>query len=545
MTGKANPPLWYKEAIFYGIDVELFQDSDGDGVGDFLGVCQRLDYLADLGVTCLWLLPCFATPNRDNGYDISNYYAVDPRLGTLEDFKSLVRRAGERGLRILLDLVVDHTSDQHPWFQAARQDRQCGFRRYYQWSDAPPPVDPSHGNIFPGEETATWTYDEVAGQYYHHRFYHFMPDLDAGHPEVRGEIKRIMDYWLSFGIAGFRVDAVSHLIESPDTPALAHDAYHILRELRAFASARRADAALLGEADVDPEPLRKFFGDGDQLHLLHNFFLNNYLFLAFAQGQAAPITHALRLLPSIPQSCQWVNFLRNFDELDLERLSEQDRQAVFAAFAPEPGMRIFGRGIRRRLASMLVDQRRIQMAYSLLFTLPGTPLFMYGDEIGMGDDLSLPGRQAVRTAMQWSSEAHGGFSSAGPEALAVPVHDTGPAGYPTINVADQTRDPDSLLNWIKGLIQRRRLCPEWAWGTCRVLETGEPSVFAHQTTWEDRTVLALHNLAEKHCSVRLRLEPPQKDQHLLLDSRQEESQEKWPQVDLEPYGYRWYRVVDR
>lgn len=537
--------LWYKNAVFYGINVSRFQDSNGDGIGDFRGICQRLTYLADLGVTCLWLLPFFPTPNRDNGYDITNYYDIDPRFGTLQDFIELVQRAGERGLRILIDLVMDHTSDQHPWFQAARHDRHSRYRRYYEWSDAPPPMDPRHTTIFPGEESAVWTYDKVAGQYYYHRFYHFEPDLNAGCPEVRDEIKRVIDYWLSFGIAGFRVDAVSHMIESPDSPSLRPDAHHIIRDLRAATSARRADAALLGEADVEAGDLRAFFGDEDELHLLYNFLLDNYLFLAFAQERADPITRALRLLPSVPPSCQWLNFLRNLDELDLERLTEPERQAVFDAFAPDPGMRIFGRGIRRRLAPMLVDPHRIEMAYSLLFSLPGAPLLMYGDEIGMGEDLSLPGRDAVRTAMQWCGETHAGFSEAPAEALAAPVISEGPAGYHTVNVADQARNPDSLLNAVKRLIHMRRRCPEWGLGSCEVLEIDEPSVFAHHTTWEDASLVALHNLAGKPCSVRMPFEFLQRRCTPILDSRQKGTRDPLPGIELEPYGYRWYRLVGR
>jgi maltose alpha-D-glucosyltransferase/alpha-amylase len=536
---------WYKDAVFYGIDVALFQDSDGDGVGDFAGVGQRLDYLADLGVTCLWLLPFFPTANRDNGYDVTNYYDVDPRLGTLQDFIRLVHQAGERGLRIMIDLVMDHTSDQHPWFQAARHDRRSRYRRYYEWSDAPPPMDPRHATIFPGEETSVWTYDDVAGQYYYHRFYHFEPDLDAGCPEVRDEIKRVIDFWLSFGIAGFRVDAVSHMIESPDRPSLRHGAHEIIRDLRAYTSARRADAALLGEADVEPGDLRQFFGDEDELHMLYNFLLANYLFLAFAQGQADPITQALRLLPSAPATGQWVNFLRNFDELDLERLTDADRDTVFRAFAPDPGMRIFGRGIRRRVAPMLADRRRIDMAYSLLFSLPGAPLFMFGDEIGMGEDLSLPGRDAVRTVMQWSPEAQAGFSSAPPDALAGRLLSTGGMGYRAVNVADQARDPGSLLNHMKRLIRARRRCPEWGSGSCQVLDMEEPSVSAHRTTWDGTTLLALHNLADKACSVRLHTASPQAKYTPLLDSRTDGTSDPLPRIDLEPYGYRWYRLTDR
>jgi maltose alpha-D-glucosyltransferase/alpha-amylase len=544
--GSTHHP-WYKNAVIYGIDVGMFQDSNGDGIGDFAGVCDRLDYLVELGVTCLWLLPFFPTPNRDNGYDVKNYYEVDPRHGTFDDFLRLVHRAGEHGIRIVIDLVMDHTSNEHPWFQAARRDRGSRFRRYYEWSDAPPPAEPDKTTIFPGEESSVWTYDEVAGQYYFHRFYHFEPDLNVMCQDVRDEIERVIDYWLSFGISGFRVDAVSHMIEAPHKAAeasLAHDPHQVIREIRAFTSGRRPEAMLLGEADVEPHYLKDFFGDGDELHMLYNFLLNNYLFLALAQRQSAPIQRALRLLPPIPQSCQWVNFLRNFDELDLERLTEEERAGVYEAFAPDPAMKIFDRGIRRRLAPMLKDPRRIRTAYSLLFSLPGAPLFMYGDEIGMGDDLSSPGRDAVRTAMQWSSDSNAGFSTASAKSLTAPVIAKGSYGYLKINVADQSSDSESLLAWMKRLIRLRRQCPEWGAGACSLVDTDEPAVFAHRAEWQGSMLLALHNLADKPCTVRVPHEPEERYVPLWGNSRCQATGGS-ATVDLDPYGYAWYRVVAR
>jgi maltose alpha-D-glucosyltransferase / alpha-amylase len=536
---------WYKNAVIYGIDVATFQDSNGDGIGDFPGLCNRLDYLSELGVTCLWLLPFFPTPNRDNGYDVKNYYEVDSRLGTFDDFVRLVHRAGERGIRVLIDLVMDHTSDEHPWFQAARRDRGSRYRRYYEWSDAPPSPKPDKGNVFPGEESSVWTYDDVAGQYYFHRFYSFEPDLDVMCQDVRDEIERVIDFWLSFGISGFRVDAVSHMIEAPHKAAaasLAHDPHQVIRDIRAFTSRRRPDAMLLGEADVEPHHLKAFFGDGDELHMLYNFLLNNYLFLALAQGQSAPLQRALRLLPHVPPDCQWVNFLRNFDELDLERLSDNDREAVYQAFAPEPTMKIFGRGIRRRLAPMLEEPRRIRTAYSLLFSLAGAPLFMYGDEIGMGDDLSLPGRDAVRTPMQWSQDRNAGFSTAPSQSLAGRVIPTGAYGYTKVNVADQSSDPDSLLAWMKRLIQVRRQCPEWGWGACTILETDEPSIVAHCAEWQDSALLAVHNLADKACSIRVGHDPEANYVPVWGNGRCLTARASVV-IELEPYGYAWYRLV--
>ena len=535
---------WYKNAVFYGLDVATFQDSNGDGIGDFPGLCRRLDYLADLGVTCIWLLPFFPTPDRDNGYDVMDYFSVDPKLGTFDDFLTFVRSAGERGLRVMIDLVMDHTSDRHPWFQAARRDRNSRYRRYYVWTDAPPPVEPGKQNIFPGEENSVWTYDEVAGQYYYHQFYHFEPDLDVANPDVREEIKRVIDYWLSFGVSAFRVDAVSHMIELHQTmpPVASHDPHYILRELRAYTSARREDCALLGEADVEPQELRKFFGDGDEMHLLYNFLLNNFLFLTFATGQAEPLQRCLRMLPSLPENGQWVNFLRNLDELDLERLSDQERELVYRAFAPDDNMRIFGRGIRRRLAPMLNDRRRLEAAFSLLLSLPGAPLLVYGDELGMGDDLSLEGRNAVRTPMPWSRDRQAGFSTAPREALPAPVISSGPFGYKHVNVADAQADPDSFLSRMKRLIAARRQCPEWGWGSCHVVQTGEPGIFAHRTEWKDRRVLAVHNLTDKTGVVRLEKDPGTRLISLLSGSAENGGQDSdSAKLEIEPYGYRWYR----
>jgi maltose alpha-D-glucosyltransferase/alpha-amylase len=537
---------WYKNAVFYGLDVETFQDSNGDGIGDFPGLISRLDYLVDLGVTCLWLLPFYPSPNRDNGYDVTDYFGIDPRLGTFDDFLRFVHKSGERGLRIMIDLVMNHTSDQHPWFVAARHDRTSRFRQYYTWTDVPPPTDPGKGNIFPDQESTVWTYDEIAGQYYYHRFYRFEPDLDLSCPDVREEIKRVMDFWLAFGVAAFRVDAVSHMIESPISgtdPSFAHDPHQVLRDLRAHASSRRPDVALLGEADVEAHELAAFFGEADEMHLLYNFLLDSYLFLGLATGKAEPIARALRLLPSIPDECQWVNFLRNLDELDLERLTEDEREMVYHAFAPQRHMRIFGRGIRRRLAPMLGDRRRLCMAFSLLFSLPGAPMLVYGDEIGMGEDLSQEGRNAVRTSMQWSNQRHGGFSTAPEQALPSPVVMNGPFSYRQVNVAAQEHDSDSTLSHVKRLIRLRRACPEWGSGRFRVLETGEPGIVAHSGEWKGEQVIAVHNLLDKPGTVHLE-RTPDSSLTLLLSSEHREAAPRGPS-DIDPYGYRWYRRVKK
>lgn len=540
--------LWYKNAIIYGVDVDTFQDGNGDGIGDFEGLVQRLDYLAELGVTLIWLLPAYPTPDRDNGYDIQNYYGIDPRFGTLDTFLNFLHRAGEHGIRVLMDLVVNHTSDEHPWFVAARHDASSRFRDYYVWTDIPPAVPLEKGSIFPGQEKTVWTHDQVAGAYYYHRFYHFEPGLNLANPEVRGEICRIMDFWLSFGIAGFRVDAASHMVEPKGIPAAETDAPHqVLKELRRFVESRREGAVLLGEADVQPERIAEFFGEGDELNLLFNFLLNNYLFLGLARQEAEPIERALNLLPSIPHHGHWANFLRNLDEVDLERLTQEEREEVFAEFAPEPEMQIYGRGARRRLAPMLSgDRDRIRMAYSLLFSMPGSPVIVYGDEIGMGDDISLDSRNAVRTPMQWSAEESAGFSDASPERFPRPVITEGSFSASVLNVAAQREDPDSLLNWMKELIRVRRESPEIGWGSVKILATEEPAVFSHRFDWKAGSLVFVHNLSDHshHLELHLQLRSPTAPSVVFGNARMNGTGNRGDafSIELPRYGYLWIRA---
>lgn len=537
--------LWYKNAIIYAIDVGTFMDSNGDGVGDFDGLTMRLDYLAGLGVTCLWLLPFYPSSNGDNGYDITDYLNVDPRHGTLADFVEFVHAARQRGIRVLVDLVVNHTSDQHPWFQAARKDRNSPYRDYYIWVDQPP-ENSAEENIFPNVESGVWTYDDEAKAYYYHKFYHFEPDLNNANPAVREQVRKIMDFWLQLGCDGFRVDAAPHIIESKGPKALPlGDPHLLLREMHDFLAARDADGVLIAETDVEPDELATFFGDGDEMQMLFNFLLDNYLFLALAREQAEPIARALRTLPGKPDVGQWANFLRNLDELDLERLTNMERDDVFAAFAPEENMRIYGRGIRRRLAPMLGgDRRRIQLAYSLLFSMPGTPVLVYGDEIGMGEDLSLDERNSVRTPMQWSPEPNGGFSTAPPDQLARPVIAEGDYGYQQVNVIDQRRDPESLLSWMARVIALRRETPAFGEGNWKVIETDQPTVFAHSCKQKDIEVLAVHNLGREGCEVVLDRDGYE-DEYLieLFNDQQYEPPEDTKRMQITGYGYRWFRIV--
>jgi maltose alpha-D-glucosyltransferase / alpha-amylase len=539
--------LWYKRAIVYSVDVETFMDSNGDGVGDFPGLIQRLDYLDRLGVTCLWLLPFFPTPNRDNGYDVTDYYGVDARLGTLGDFVEFMHEAGERGMRVVIDLVVNHTSKEHPWFQQARRDPESRYRDFYVWSKEKP--KDNEGNVFPDQEDGIWSYDDEAGMYYLHRFYHHQPDLNVASEDVRQEIKKIMGFWVALGVSGFRVDAAPFLIEHTGIEAADVDVeepYEYLRDMRDFLSLRKGDAVLLAEANVAMDEILEYFGEeGDKLHMLFNFMLNQHVFLALARQEAEPLVRGWKAPPDIPARGQWANFLRNHDELDLGRLDEKEREEVFSAFGPEEEMQLYQRGIRRRLPPMFGgDRRRMEMAYSLMFSLPGTPVLWYGEEIGMGDDLSLEERNSVRTPMQWSDDRNGGFSQAAGGNTIRPVVSEGDFAYQRVNVTDQRRDPGSLLNWVERVIRTRKECPEFGWGTCSLVETGHPTVFAHCCEAEGKVVLAVHNLADRECEVELGLDVPERSHlvDLLGDEKYEPVQKGGFSVPLQPYGYRWLRV---
>ncbi|UPV76303.1 alpha-amylase family protein (plasmid) [Halorussus limi] len=517
---------WYENATFYAIDVEAFADAEGDGVGDFGGLTDRLDYLHSLGIDCIWLLPFYPSPNRDNGYDVTDYYGVDDRHGTLGDFVEFVREADRRGIRVIIDLVVNHTSDQHPWFRRAREDPDSKHRDFYVWrEDLPDEPDPHRGPVFPGEEDNVWSYDEEAEAFYYHRFYHYQPDLNLANPAVREEIRKIMGFWLELGVSGFRVDAATLMIDNKGglESTKLDDPHGVLRDMRHFVERRGDDAILFAEADDAPEHLGDYFGgttgrpasaaessdelgEGDEMNVLLNFLLDAYLVLALAEREADPIREVLDLLPPTPEGGQWANFLRNYDELNVGRLSAADQQTVFDQFAPDEEMRIYGRGIRRRLAPMLDgDGDRLRLAYSLLFSLPGAPLLVYGDEIGMGDDLDLPGRSAVRTPMQWSDERNAGFSTADPEDLVRPVVAGGEYGYESVNVADQRGDPDSLLQWFSRLTRLRSECPEIGNGDCEILDVDDHAVFAHRMTSDHGSVVAVHNLDETETAVSLEL----------------------------------------
>lgn len=537
------PEHWWKDAIIYAVDVERYCDSDGDGIGDFKGLTSQLHHIAELGVTCIWLLPFFPSADRDNGYSITDYIRVDSRFGLFEDFLEFVHKAGERGIRVIIDLVVHHTSNQHPWFQAARHNEASRYRDYYVWAHHPPPTPPGKGTIFPGEEETVWTYDEVARAYYHHRFYHFEPSLNHANPEVRAEIERVLDYWMSFGIAGFRIDAASHIEENPmSSSGEDEDSPDVLREIFKRATSYKADAMLLGEVDESPGKLEEFF-DGTRLNMMFNFLLDNYLILALAEEKCDPVHRGLAMLPTPPVNGQWANFLRNLDEADLERLTPQELETVFRVFAPDEDMRIYGRGLRRRLAPMLGgDMQRIKMAWSLLFSMPGAPMFVYGDEIGMGEDLSQPGRDSVRSPMQWSAEANGGFSRAPAGKLMQPAIDDGPFGFKKVNVEEQRSRPDSLLSFMTELAFLRRAHTQIGSGFCSTLETGSDQVLAHHYKSEATPLLLLHNLGSKAAEIDLSVPAGTGDLAPLFGGETPLMKEGRLKMKLEPYGLRWLGV---
>jgi maltose alpha-D-glucosyltransferase / alpha-amylase len=535
--------LWYKNAIIYCLPVAKYMDSNGDGVGDFEGLSRRLDYLAGLGVTCVWLQPFYPSPGRDNGYDVADYYGVDPRYGSPGEFVEFMNHAEALGIRVIVDLVVNHTSIDHPWFKEARRDRRSKRRGWYVWSDTLPP-DHAEGVVFPGVQKTTWTKDDASGQYYFHRFYEFQPDLDTHDPEVRDEVTKIMGYWLQLGVAGFRMDAVPFFIERKGAGVPHDHDFGLLHEMRVFLQWRSRNAIMLAEANVPPDQSIEYFGDeGDALQMMLNFPVNQRLFYAMATGDVGPLAWALEQTRRRPALAQWVHFLRSHDELDLGRLSDEERKKVFAAFGPEPRMQLYNRGIRRRLAPMLGnDLRRLHLAFSLLFSLPGTPMMQYGDEIGIGEDLDLPERECARTVMQWTSERNAGFSLA--EQCTEPVVTNAEFGCERVNVADQRRDPHSLLNWTERMIRARRECPEIGWADFEILRTNVREALVLKYNWRNTSLVTIHNFAAEPRGMLLTVDDPRGNSLVDVFSADHSQADEGGRhhIDLQGYDHRWYRV---
>ncbi|GGS72254.1 alpha-amylase [Planobispora rosea] len=531
--------LWWKNAVVYCLDVETYKDGNGDGIGDFRGLTQQVDHLDRLGVTCIWLMPFFPTPDRDDGYDITDFYSVDPRLGTLGDFVEFMRTARDRGIRVIADLVVNHTSDEHPWFKEARSSRDSPKRDWYVWQDEPDPVDPKD-LVFPDKEDSVWELDEGTGQYYLHRFYRFQPDLNTANPEVRDEIARILGFWMELGLSGFRVDAVPFLLEG-----VGGDPHEFLADLRAFLNRRDGSAILLGEVNLPYPDLMHYFGNGngDQITMCFDFIGMQRFHLSMARQNPKALADVLRERPRPPKDSQWATFIRNHDELTLDKLTDSERQEVFDAFGPDKDMQLFGRGLRRRLPPMLGgDLRRLKLAYSVMFSLPGTPVLFYGEEIGLGENLDGEGRMAVRVPMQWSPD--GGFSENPKVSVPSPDNEYGPR---QVNVDQQRRDPDSLLRWVTMLIERYRESPELAWGEYEVLDAGDEAVLAHRADAEGGTVLAVHNFADRDAEVELFLcgiDDSKILVDLLVDGTLDIPADGRVRFTLGPYGCRWFRVAE-
>ena len=543
--------LWWKSAVVYCIDVATFLDWNDDGIGDFEGLAHRMDYLHELGITCLWLMPFYPTPNKDDGYDVSDYYGVDPRLGDLGDFVEMMRMAKDRGIRVIIDLVVNHTSDRHPWFVEARKSKDNPYRDYYVWRDHPPRK--KEELVFPDVEDSVWQLDERTGQYYLHHFYTFQPDLNVTNPKVRDEVAKIMGFWLELGVSGFRVDAVPFLIDPvgvKDANGELANPLDFLKSLRAFLGRRSGEAIMLGEANLPRPDQVEYFGgpDGDGLTMQFDFIGMQRLYLSLARHDPAPLVEALASRPQIAIESQWANFVRNHDELTLDKLSDAERQEVFDAFGPEPEMQVYGRGIIRRLPTMLEgDPRRIRMTYSLMFSLPGTPVLFYGEELGMGEHLPIGDRTSVRTPMQWSDGPNGGFSDTNARRLVRPVVKGG-YGPEHVNASSQRHDPDSLLHFMRTLVARYRASAEMGWGELAILKHDAPGVLAHSLTGAEGRMVALHNFVGDPANVRFTL-PDATNEHRLVDLLVDgitlrPDADGVTELAMDGYGYRWFRVLE-
>ncbi|MPZ18976.1 MAG: maltose alpha-D-glucosyltransferase [Luteitalea sp.] len=505
-SGSARDPLWYKDAVIYQVHVRAFFDSNDDGVGDFPGLTQKLDYLQNLGVSAIWLLPFYPSPLKDDGYDISHYEGVHHSYGTLKDFRTFLREAHERGLQVLTELVINHTSDQHPWFQAARQaPPDSSKRHYYVWSDAERRW-PDVRVIFNDTEKSNWTWDQAAGAYYWHRFFHHQPDLNFDNPRVRRAVLKVMRFWLDMGVDGLRLDAVPYLFERDGTICENLPETHaFLKEIRHALDQHYRGRMLLAEANQWPSDVRPYFGDGDECQMAFHFPLMPRMFMALRQEDRHPITEILSQTPDIPDSCQWAIFLRNHDELTLEMVTDEERDYMYQAYAADPHMRL-NMGIRRRLAPLMENNRqRIELLYSLLFSLPGTPIVYYGDELRMGDNVFLGDRNGVRTPMQWTSDRNAGFSRADPARLYAPPIMDPVYGYQAINVEAQERSPFSLLAWVRRMIALRKQYKTFGRGTLEVLEPSNRKVLAYVRRYEDEVILVVSNLSPSVQPVELEL----------------------------------------
>ncbi len=533
--------LWYKNAIFYQVYPRAFKDSNADGRGDLKGLEEKLDYLADLGVDCIWLMPIYPSPLKDDGYDIADFRQIAEIYGTLDDFRDLLSAVHVKGMRLIMDLVMNHTSDQHHWFQAARADRQSEFRDFYVWSDDNTRYSEAR-IIFLDVEKSNWTWDEQAGQYYWHRFYTSQPDVNYDDSRVQEEMLNVARFWLSLGIDGFRADAVPYLFEREGTICENLPETHAyLKRLRAMMDREYPGRILLCEANQLPKDVRAYFANGDEFQMGFNFPIMPRLFMVLKKGTSDDLRDILLETPSIPPECQWCTFLRNHDELTLEMVTPEQREWMWDNYAPEPRMRL-NLGIRRRLAPLLDnDERKIRLINSLLLTLPGSPIIYYGDEIGMGDNIWLPDRNGVRTPMQWSAGPNGGFSDAPAERLYSPVIDTEAFGFQRVNVAEQQADRRSLWNSLKHMLHTRKQHRAFGWGELAWQACTNDQIAAYWRRFEDESILAVHNLSYGPQSISIELEKTASLSDLLTDQTFSVVENKL-EIDLSPYQYLWLKA---
>jgi maltose alpha-D-glucosyltransferase/alpha-amylase len=541
-----SEPLWFKRAVFYEVNIRGFYDGDGDGSGDFRGLTEKLDYLQWLGVDCIWLLPMYDSPMRDGGYDISDFLAIHPDYGRIEDVRRFIDEAHQRGIRVIADLVMNHTSVDHPWFQEARERPDSPRRDWYVWSDAPQRYADAR-IIFVDTQPSNWTWDEQAGAYYWHRFFHHQPDLNFDEPEVQEAMLEVVRFWFDMGLDGFRLDAVPYLYEREGTNCENLPETHAyLKRLRREVEDTYPDRVLLAEANQWPEDVVDYFGDGDECHMAFHFPVMPRMFMALRREEAIPLLEILDRTPHIPDNCQWGLFLRNHDELTLEMVTDEERDYMYAEYAKDPRMK-HNLGIRRRLAPLLDNGRdEVKLMTAILFSLPGSPVLYYGDEIGMGDNVYLGDRDGVRTPMQWTGDRNGGFSSADFAQLYAPSSMDPVYGFQAVNVEAQLRTPTSLLRWTRRFIALRKEHPVFGLGTYEALRPINKRIFAHIRRYERDVVLCVHNLARSAQAVELDLSEfeGRYPEEMLGRSRFPRIGELPYLLTLGPLGFFWFRLVE-
>jgi maltose alpha-D-glucosyltransferase/alpha-amylase len=538
-------PLWFKTAVFYEIHIRGFYDGNGDGSGDFRGLTEKLDYLQWLGIDCIWLLPFYKSPLRDGGYDIADYGAVHPDYGSVEDVRAFIEAAHQRGIRVIADLVMNHTSSDHEWFQQARSSPDNPYRDWYVWSDTVHRYEDAR-IIFIDTEPSNWTWDEQAGAYFWHRFFAHQPDLNYDNPEVQDHMLEVLRFWLDLGLDGFRLDAVPYLYEREGTNGEnLPETHEYLKRVRSEIEANYPDRVLLAEANQWPADVVEYFGDGDECHMAFHFPVMPRMFMAVRREEAAPVYEILRQTPDIPDNCQWGLFLRNHDELTLEMVTDEERDYMYSEYAKDPRMKL-NLGIRRRLAPLLdMGRDEIELMTAILFSLPGSPVLYYGDEIGMGDNVYLGDRDGVRTPMQWTGDRNGGFSKADFAQLYLPPLMDPVYGYQAVNVEAQLRHSTSLLRWTRRFIALRKEHPVFGLGTYDPIEPSNPRIFAHLRTYEDDVILCVHNLARSAQAVELDLSAYEGRYpvELLGSSRFPRIGELPYLLTLAPRGFFWFQLT--